>query len=72
MSAHDGLSPSPEGVDVAPPPSGVPRGGEKCNPFLYFCAAELWVPDVLVGAGLRDCSAEVWVLLRMPVPFYKI
>ena len=56
---HDGLSPSPEGVDVAPPPRGVPRGGEKCNPFVYFCAAELWVPAVLVGAGLQDCSAEV-------------
>lgn len=72
MSAHDGLSPSPEGVDVAPPPSGVPRGGEKCNPFLYFRAAELWVLAVLVGAGLRDRSAEVWVPLREPVPFYKI
>lgn len=65
---QQGLSPSPEGVDVTRgcrvemPPTlrGVLRGGEKCNAFVHFRAAERWVPGVLMGAGLLlpDCNTE--------------
>ena len=69
---HDGLSPSPEGVDVAPPPWGVPGGGRNvthsCTSVLLSCGCLpcLW------GRGCEIAPQRSEVLLRVPASFFKI
>lgn len=61
-------------VEMPPAPRGVLRGGEKCNAFVYFCAADRWMPGMLMGRGgcFQTAPQRSQVLLRVLVSFFRI